>query len=802
MKYPVLAATVAAVFVTGCGGGGGGGSSDSPSYIRSTVPFATPVRVESFQPLEGTGVSSPILGIYAQDLNSDDSDEVVVAGRLTQPATPETWRDFNMQVFGWNTGEFALETSSWFAAGENTVTGTEPSVKFADFNGDGHVDMSIAPGTDMNTLYAEGWVYFNSGSSSFSRTQLNIPDTWAHGSWAGDINGDGFADLVVTDYGNNLSVTYGSADGTLTSYTTGGISTEGLGGTTAASSVSVADYLGDGTMTMILTDSAASEAGDVALYSFSTDSGSLVLTKEATLPASRFLLSKYDSARAESGQSDGHQIRNFSMDFNDDGLMDVVVIDNLSGNGVEFSEVQFLRNDGSGTFIDVTDTLLVDYDTSIGAAYEPRLTDVNGDGLDDILLSTPKALENSTDYHDTTRVLVQTADGKFVQKYESVFSDFSNQIQNSTADALDWTQKMNIARGPDGVNYLFGMVLTDTNNTVEAVPYLARIGTAGTVTPQSVAEVISSTWTYLNPPEVNQVLARTSPLSLQDTPVVDLDSALNPVGALAFSLDGRDGQRIAIQGHLALPSMNTSIFRSLPAVDEIGRHYMVDASAMASVADTTATARPDFVSSTATSWASNFVSDSLQTQSYAFGDNDNYSLGFSPRVNQHSETRGWSYGASITQMSGSPWFSFSGAFGDDISSTITEANLQLPASDDITVQIGVMHTDTEFTQGLVRDIDSVWSAYAFATRDFGNLSLSAGMEPTHLSGKMTLELPEAVTSDGVMHYQQHTIAIRNEQTLFISGSQALGSPLGELELRFYANTNQQGSALLFKEVEF
>ena len=70
------------------------------------------------------------------------------------------------------------------------------------------------------------------------------------------------------------------------------------------------------------------------------------------------------------------------MDFNGDGRMDVIVFSTLGGRGLTngYSEIQFLRNDGGGTFVDVTDSVLVGYTHERSITYNPVVLDVNNDG--------------------------------------------------------------------------------------------------------------------------------------------------------------------------------------------------------------------------------------------------------------------------------------------------------------------------------------------------------------------------------------------------------------------------------------
>jgi hypothetical protein len=201
-QYSVLAT---AVVLVGCGGGGGGGanlSTTSNTIVRSSVSYHTPSSVNHFVPLANSGINALIADVFTKDLNNDAVEEVVVGGRKTQPSTSANWRNFNMQVYGWNTGTFSNETSTWFSGTDNTIVGTEPSIKFADFNGDGNMDMFVAPSTDMREIYGNALVYMNTGSNSFVRQTLPVPEqTWSHDSAVYDLNNDGYMDIVATDYG-------------------------------------------------------------------------------------------------------------------------------------------------------------------------------------------------------------------------------------------------------------------------------------------------------------------------------------------------------------------------------------------------------------------------------------------------------------------------------------------------------------------------------------------------------------------------------------------------------------------------
>jgi hypothetical protein len=111
------------------------------------------------------------------------------------------------------------------------------------------------------------------------------------------------------------------------------------------------------------------------------------------LPTPRFQLPRWAAAgfgeNLAGGRRVSHDVRAVNFDFNSDGRPDVIVMSRpwkTNGQWPQFSEIQFLKNNGSGNFVDVTDSTVVGYNTSMPVSYNPRFVDLNGDGLLDILL--------------------------------------------------------------------------------------------------------------------------------------------------------------------------------------------------------------------------------------------------------------------------------------------------------------------------------------------------------------------------------------------------------------------------------
>ena len=762
IRLTVVASAVS-VMLAGCGGGGGGGPGGGGNpYLRSSVPYHTPKSGGSYQTLANGSTSSVIQDVFSQDLNNDSVQEVVVGGRMSAGggASAANWSNHNLQVYGWNNSNtFANETANWFSRVSNSIVGTEPGIKFGDFNGDGHIDMFVSPSTDGIMTNTPGTVFFNSGRSSFStRTDLNFGNVWSHDAAVADMNGDGYADIMIPDYNGAPAIAFGSSSGAF--------NIRSAVRSTGASSISIGDYLNNGTKTIVLTDAAATGNHDTKLYSWDVSSGSLVLTEVAVLPASRFYLSKWSTQLAASGRAP-HEIRNVSMDFNRDGKMDVIVFSTLpdgTGGSHGYSEVQFLRNDGSGTFTDVTDSVLSGFSTSTYQTYQPTLIDVNKDGLLDILMS-------SSDYtgdYNSNRVLLQTTDGKFVEAYGSVLKDFYNQTQSMTSGAVSQNQMINIAAGPNGDLYLITAVSYNDNGVGKTAVYAARIGSNGTTSVQATLAAINTVWPYLTSVDVNAVLAQTASGFVNGIPIVDWQAVMNPVGGLGIPLDGRSGKRVMLAGSISVPGMDRGLLSNLQAVDALGRNFAVDMSSMAAkpgvmpiaytAADTADVTR---------NWSGRFVDeDRRDWQGFSLSGKDitHFSTSMTDRHFGYSGPVTYRVGAA--RMPGSPWFNFNGVFGEVNSSTIFDFTATRTWQTGWFAQGGIMQTSTEFRQGLVQQITPLWAGYAVGGYQDQHWTLYGGLQPTLFSGHLDMKLPTSVDKTGTMHYTDKRIHIRNQPVTF------------------------------------
>jgi hypothetical protein len=192
------------IVITGCGGGGGGGGGggynspyNSPNpYLRTEVPYATPVRAATVDPLVNNKHNYFVGDTYAASISGSGQD-VIIAGHMTQQSSPSNWDSTRLSILSWNNGTLVDRTTQWFPDNSNIITGTN-SVKFADFFKSGRTDMVTAPYSDWSLANnGPAYVWTNTGTSF--RRQAIAADVSAHDFAVADINRDGYTDIVILD---------------------------------------------------------------------------------------------------------------------------------------------------------------------------------------------------------------------------------------------------------------------------------------------------------------------------------------------------------------------------------------------------------------------------------------------------------------------------------------------------------------------------------------------------------------------------------------------------------------------------
>lgn len=387
--------------------------------VTMTLQLDTKYLAGSFSYYRDGSQSNPVSYMYAHDINNDGVDEVVLVAFETQPNTPAKYSNTSVHIFGWSQNRFQEVTSQWLPGSSNQVEGVG-DVAFGDFNGDGREDMFLSAYTDMDHP-VNAYALYNTGSS-FNKVSLGS-QTWQHSVRSYDINHDGYADVIPTGYAD-MPRYLGSANG-LTKYS----------GFTGGSGLAIGDFMNNGTASVIFVD-AGTGLNDTYLDAFDFSTPGMVNTRRISqLPGPRL-----ESIAPTAGS---HDIRAVPMDFNDDGLLDVIVIGygfGLDATAKHRSEIQFLQNKGSGVFEDVTSTTRLGFDVSGYVGYTPQLVDVNQDGLLDLFLSMPDWLPS----YNSTTLLSQQPDHTFVDTARSILT---RNIESGGGQGL-------IVQGPNNTNYL------------------------------------------------------------------------------------------------------------------------------------------------------------------------------------------------------------------------------------------------------------------------------------------------------------------------------------------------------------
>jgi hypothetical protein len=294
--------------------------------------------------------------VAVADLNGDGHPDLVVAN----PCEFNNQCDLGGVTVLLGNGDGSFQAPVTYSSG-----GYDPfSVAIGDVNGDGHPDLVVANWCQDQQCdgdyQGEVGVLLGNGDGTFQPpVSFSSGGMLATGIAVGDVNGDGFADLVVSNLYGTVTVFLSNGNGTFQSpisYSSGGVD---------AGSIAIADLNGDGRPDLVV-------GNDCSDYNCTYSSVGVLLGD-----------GHGDFQGPVVYTSGQNQARSIAVaDVNGDGYPDLVVANDPCGNSGDcgHNTATVLLGNGDGTF-----QAAVGYPA--GNAVSVAIGDVNGDGYPDMILA-------------------------------------------------------------------------------------------------------------------------------------------------------------------------------------------------------------------------------------------------------------------------------------------------------------------------------------------------------------------------------------------------------------------------------
>lgn len=787
--------------LSGClatGGGGSGSFKPGSDSITNNNNSGTNTQglvtsftlADSLKPLNANVFTYVTHDLFAQDLNKDNVDEVIYAGRPSNyPGA--TFAEVDVNIFGWNTNKTRLtnETSTWFASGANKIKGTEPTVLFGNFTGTGNTDIFMAQSSDRADPNSMGpaIIYKNNGNNTLTRIELSGTTSWSHGAAIFDINGDGLQDVMAVSYNNNsFTILGGSTPQVYSQVNNNGTGTDAQGRAVAGifgSGITLGKFMGDGKVYAVVADGpdvagVAGSNGRISIMEVyvgdnyvngvntNTKIAGVVPSTAKMLPvpyleaqeAARLGLS--EAQYIQRGDSNlSHDIRVVTLQLNNDNLPDLAVIsrpnaiDNNWAAVAANSYVTFYKNLGNGNFARTGI-----FTKENASYYNVSLKDINGDGRQDLILSSQ---------HGNTSILLakthSNGDIVYVEAGSSVIQDFENKMKDQPGDACiqgsNCIGAVNIVQGPNGKNFLVGVRNQYAEDGQRQHIYYSAVESSGTLTIDAAIQTLMSQWN-ITQAQAQEILTLTGTKWAEGT-IINMAAAMRPVGGFYFPINGK---LTPYQGGISGIQNNTYV-NNIAGFDAYNREFNVNFTKSIDQNFSDFWSKRNYQ-------AINHGFASFQLQNTEIIDVANFKFN---RTNSTIEgLSNWAFGVNgividkntqmavgMSRINFNPWLSMSGSWGQINNSSILEASV-IHNQGPWNYRAGLMQVTSEFRPGLVTDVRPIYAGWADLEYEFTNkFKLAGGILPYAFLGGVDMTLPTNIDKLGNITYTNTSSSVKD-----------------------------------------
>ncbi|MFK5956433.1 MAG: FG-GAP-like repeat-containing protein [Planctomycetota bacterium] len=385
----------------------------------------------------------------AGDVNGDGFDDVIVGAAYAQIIGPgEVGSAF---VYSGADGSVLFQWNGQVSSDRFGVSVSSAG----DVNGDGIVDFIVGADSTGNNGLSSGSAYVYSGADGSLLYQWDGGNAFDRFGWpvsgAGDVNGDGFDDLIVgARYSDDGGLNGGSAY--LFSGANGSLFYQWDGAASASFGASVSaagDVNGDGFDDVIV---GATGTGSGSAYVYSGANGSLLYQWNGQSANDRF----------------GYSVSGAG-DVNGDGFADLVV-------GALFATA--ISSGSAYVYSGTNGSMLYQWDgQALGNRFGNSVSsagDVNGDGFDDVIVGA-----NGTDNHGIdsgTAYVYSGAYGSLLHQWEGQNAD--DQFGHCVSGAGD-------VNGDGFENVIVGANFASNNGTDSGSAYVYSVSAAYSITPMT-----------------------------------------------------------------------------------------------------------------------------------------------------------------------------------------------------------------------------------------------------------------------------------------------------------------------------